>query len=194
MTLLLSSVVYGVGVFHGANAYHQASPVASLEETGHREPQRSRPGTGANGLGNRSLTLRSFTPIFHLTKNAFFKLTTSEIASPSPSTTKLLDVFIEKQAQIKNLEAIVAELRKQIQTAIELGELDSLDDAGRYQYKNLTIQNVPRKSWKYSSAVETLKEREQFNGNATQNHQRLIPIHCQGHRRLSRSTTSSPSL
>ena len=89
-------------------------------------------------------------------------------ASPSPSTTKLLDVFIEKQAQIKNLEAIVAELRKQIQTAIELGELDSLDDAGRYQYKNLTIQNVPRKSWKYSSAVETLKEREQFNGNATQ--------------------------
>ena len=89
-------------------------------------------------------------------------------ASPSPSTTKLLDVFIEKQAQIKNLEAIVAELRKQIQAAIELGELDSLDDAGRYQYKNLTIQNVPRKSWKYSSAVETLKEREQFNGNATQ--------------------------
>ena len=35
-------------------------------------------------------------------------------AGPNPSTTKLLDVFIEKQAQIKNLEAIVAELRKQI--------------------------------------------------------------------------------
>ena len=89
-------------------------------------------------------------------------------ASPSPSTTKLLDVFIEKQAQIKNLEAIVAELRKQIQTAIELGELDSLDDAGRYQYQNLTIQNVPRKSWKYSAAVDQLKEKEQFNGDATQ--------------------------
>ena len=89
-------------------------------------------------------------------------------ASPSPSTTKLLDVFIEKQAQIKNLEAIVAELRKQIQTAIELGELESLDDAGRYQYKNLTIQNVPRKSWKYSAAVDQLKEKEQFNGDATQ--------------------------
>ena len=89
-------------------------------------------------------------------------------ASPSPSTTKLLDVFIEKQAQIKNLEAIVAELRKQIQTAIELGELDSLDDAGRYQYKNLTIQNVPRKSWKYSAAVDQLREKEQFNGDATQ--------------------------
>ena len=89
-------------------------------------------------------------------------------ALPSPSTTRLLDVFIEKQAQIKNLEAIVAELRKQIQTAIELGELDSLDDAGRYQYKNLTIQNVPRKSWKYSAAIDQLKEREQFNGNATQ--------------------------
>ena len=89
-------------------------------------------------------------------------------AGPNPSTTRLLDAFIEKQAQIKNLEAIVAELRKQIQTAIELGELKSLDDAGRYQYKNLTIQNVPRKSWKYSAAVDQLKEREQFNGDATQ--------------------------
>ena len=89
-------------------------------------------------------------------------------ASPSPSTTRLLDAFIAKQAQIKNLEAIVAELRKQIQVAIELGELDSLDDAGRIQYQNLQIQRVERKTWKYSSAVETLKEREQFNGNATQ--------------------------
>ena len=35
------------------------------------------------------------------------------------------------------MEAIVAELRKKIQVAIELGELDSLDDAGRFQYGNL---------------------------------------------------------
>ena len=89
-------------------------------------------------------------------------------ASPNPSTTQLLDVFIAKQEQLKNLEAIVAELRKRIQTAIELGELDSFDDAGRYQYQNLQIQRVERKTWKYSSAVETLKEREQFNGHATQ--------------------------
>ena len=87
---------------------------------------------------------------------------------PNPSTTQLLDVFIAKQEQLKNLEAIVAELRKQIQTAIELGELDSFDDAGRYQYQNLKIQRVERKTWKYSPAVDQLKEKEQFSGDATQ--------------------------
>ena len=96
------------------------------------------------------------------------KSTTSRTASLNPSTTKLLDVFLEKQAQLKNMEAIVAELRKKIQVAIELGELDSLDDAGRFQYGNLQIQVVERKTWKYSAAVEALKEKEQFNGNATQ--------------------------
>ena len=89
-------------------------------------------------------------------------------ASLNPSTTQLLDVFIAKQEQLKNLEAIVSELRKQIQTAIALGELEALDDAGRFNYQNLQIQVVERKTWKYSSAVETLKEREQFNGHATQ--------------------------
>ena len=89
-------------------------------------------------------------------------------ASPSPSTTQLLDLFISKQAELKALDTFVGELRKQIQTAIELGELESLDDGGRFQYENLQIQVVERKTWKYSSAVETLKEREQFNGNATQ--------------------------
>ena len=89
-------------------------------------------------------------------------------ASPSPSTTQLLDLFISKQAELKALDTFVGELRKQIQTAIELGELESLDDGGRFQYENLQIQVVERKTWKYSSAVETLKEKEQFNGNATQ--------------------------
>ena len=96
------------------------------------------------------------------------KSTTSETASVSLSTTQLLDVFLAKQAQLKNLEGIVAELRKRIQAAIEQGELDSLDDAGRYVYENLQIQVVERKTWKYSPAVEALKEKEQFNGNATQ--------------------------
>jgi hypothetical protein len=95
-------------------------------------------------------------------------LTTSKTASPSPSTTKLLDLFISKQAELKTLETFITELRKQIQTAIELGELESLDDAGRYVYDNLQIQVVERKTWKYSSAVDALKEKEQFNGNATQ--------------------------
>ena len=96
------------------------------------------------------------------------KSTTSATVGLSPSTTQLLDVFLAKQAQLKNLEAIVTELRKQIQTAIELGELESLDDAGRYVYENLQIQVVERKTWKYSAAVDQLKEKEQFNGNATQ--------------------------
>lgn len=93
---------------------------------------------------------------------------TSKTASISQSTTQLLDVFLAKQAQLKNLEVIVAELRKRIQAAIEEGELESLDDAGRYVYENLQIQVVERKTWKYSPAVDQLKEKEQFNGNATQ--------------------------
>ena len=89
-------------------------------------------------------------------------------ASLNPSTKDLLDHFISLQQQLKFVEANVARVRKEIQTAIEVGELDSLDDAGRYQYENLTIQNVPRKTWKYSAAVDQLKEKEQFNGDATQ--------------------------
>ena len=96
------------------------------------------------------------------------KSTTSKTASISQSTTQLLDVFLAKQAQLKNLEVIVAELRKRIQAAIEEGELESLDDAGRYVYENLQIQVVERKTWRYSPAVDQLKEKEQFNGNATQ--------------------------
>ena len=53
----------------------------------------------------------------------------------------------------------MTELRKQIQVAIEMGELSSLDDAGRYVYENLQIQVVERKSWKYSPAVDQLKEK-----------------------------------
>ena len=89
-------------------------------------------------------------------------------ASPSQSTTQLLDLFISKQVELKKLETFITEIRKQIQTAIEMGELDSLDDQGRYVYDNLQIQVVERKSWKYSPAVDQLKEKEQFNGNATQ--------------------------
>ena len=89
-------------------------------------------------------------------------------ASPSQSTTQLLDLFISKQAELKKLETFLTDIRKQIQIAIELGELESLDDQGRYVYDNLQIQVVERKTWKYSSAVDQLREREQFDGTAKQ--------------------------
>ena len=100
--------------------------------------------------------------------NEHSKSTTSVTASLNQSTSQLLDLFISKQVELKQLETFIAELRKQIQTAIELGELESLEDQGRFVYDNLQIQVVERKSWKYSKAVDELKEQEQFNGNATQ--------------------------
>ena len=111
---------------------------------------------------------KNFTPTFHQMNNDSSKSTTLNTASISQSTTQLLDLFISKQAELKKLETFLVEIRKQIQTAIEMGELESLDDQGRYVYDNLQIQVVERKSWKYSPAVEALKEKEQFNGNATQ--------------------------
>ena len=67
----------------------------------------------------------------------------------------------------------MTELRKQIQVAIEMGELSSLDDAGRYVYENLQIQVVERKSWKYSpettASIETnSRKKSNSHGNATQ--------------------------
>ena len=100
--------------------------------------------------------------------NEHSKSTFSKTAGTTQSTSQLLDLFISKQAELKKLETFVIELRKQIQTAIELGELESLVDDGRYVYDNLQIQVVERKTWKYSSAVDALREQEQFNGTATQ--------------------------
>ena len=96
------------------------------------------------------------------------KSTTSATASLNPSTSQLLDLFILKQAEYKALGTFLDELRKQVQNAIELGELESLNDNGKFQYDNLQIQVVERKTWKYSPAVDALREQEQFNGNATQ--------------------------
>lgn len=80
----------------------------------------------------------------------------------------LLDTFINNQQELKKLSAFNAELRKQIQMAIELGELDPLNHQDKFIHDILEIQPVERKTWKYSTAVETLKEREQFNGHAKQ--------------------------
>ena len=85
-------------------------------------------------------------------------------ASLNPSTTKLLDLFISKQAELKALDTFVGELRKQIQTAIELGELESLDDGGRFQYENLQTKSsnanrstalLSKPSRKENSSMET---------------------------------------
>jgi len=81
---------------------------------------------------------------------------------------QLLDIFISKQQEFKELTTFMAELRKQIQMAIELGELDPLSHQDKFIHDILEIQPVERKTWKYSTAVETLKEREQFNGHAKQ--------------------------
>ena len=90
-------------------------------------------------------------------------------ASLNPSTTQLLDVFIAKQEQLKRSRSDRQRTSQADSDSYRArASLEALDDAGRFNYKNLTIQVVPRKTWKYSSAVETLKEREQFNGHATQ--------------------------
>jgi hypothetical protein len=89
-------------------------------------------------------------------------------ASLNPTTAKLLDLYIEKQSQHKKDGIFIDELRKQIQDAINLGELDELIDKERYVYNGLSISVYERKSWKYSAAVDALREQEQFNGTATQ--------------------------
>ena len=86
----------------------------------------------------------------------------------NPTTANLLDLYIAKQSQLKKDEAFLAGLRQQIQDAINLGELDALIDKERYVYNGLSISVFERKSWKYSSAVDALREQEQFNGTATQ--------------------------
>ena len=78
----------------------------------------------------------------------------------------LLDLYIDKQNELKALTAFVDDLRDQITDAIESGELDVYKTKGRFDYRNLSIQTTQRQSWKYSAAVAQLKEREQFTGAA----------------------------
>jgi hypothetical protein len=87
----------------------------------------------------------------------------------NPTTAKLLDLYVDKKRELKKLATFVDELNKQIQNAINLGELDGcIHDNNRYQYGALTITVVQRKSWKYSQAVKDLQEQEQFSGEAEQ--------------------------
>lgn len=87
-------------------------------------------------------------------------------SSTTAGTNQLLDLYIDKQNELKALVALVDDLRDQITTAIELGELDAFKTGDKFGYRNLQIQTTQRLSWKYSSAVAQLKEQEQFTGAA----------------------------
>ena len=102
------------------------------------------------------------------------------IASPSQSTTQLLDLFISKQAELKKLETFLTDIRKQIQTAIEMGELESLDDQGRYVYDNLQIQVVERKSWKYSHRCRCPQRKRAIQWKRHSDNQCKLSIRRQG--------------
>ena len=89
-------------------------------------------------------------------------------ASPENKTTQLLDAFIAKQRQHKRDAAVLDEMRKDIQAAYENGELEAYRSLDKVVYNELEIICFERKNWKYSSAIDALKEQEQFNGTATQ--------------------------
>ena len=95
--------------------------------------------------------------------------TSTTVGSLSRSTQNLLDLYIDRKRELKKLATFVDDLHQQIQHAISLGELDScIIDKNRFQHGPLTITGVQRKTWKYSAAVKTLQEQEQFEGVATQ--------------------------
>jgi len=80
---------------------------------------------------------------------------------------------MERKADLKALAVIVDDLTKQVQDAIELGELDPIkSDKGSYTLGALTISPVQRKTWEYSSylttSIKQLQEQEQVEGVATQ--------------------------
>ena len=96
--------------------------------------------------------------------------TTSNPASVlHPKTKDLLDRYVLDTLELKARVKFNEELKEQIKTAINLGELDSIIyDGNRFQHGALTITGFQRKSWKYTQAVKDLQEQEQFNGTAEQ--------------------------
>ena len=83
------------------------------------------------------------------------------------STKELLDFYIKQTARFKKERAILDEVKDEVQSRIDKGELESYRDMNKYVYDSLVITYFERTTWKYSPAVESLKEQEQFNGNAT---------------------------
>lgn len=84
------------------------------------------------------------------------------------STEDLLDFYIKQSGRLKKERTILDEAKEEVQTRIQKGELESYRDMNKYVYESLVITNFERTTWKYSPAVESLKEQEQFNGTATQ--------------------------
>ena len=83
------------------------------------------------------------------------------------STEDLLDFYIKQTARFKKERTILDEVKDELQDRIDKGELESYRDMNKYVYDSLVITYFERTTWKYSPAVESLKEQEQFNGNAT---------------------------
>ena len=95
--------------------------------------------------------------------------TSNPASSLNPKIKDLLDRYVADTQDLKKRIKFNEELKEQIKTAINLGELDTIIyDGNRFQHGALTITGFQRKSWKYTQAVKNLQEQEQFNGTAEQ--------------------------
>lgn len=84
------------------------------------------------------------------------------------TTEGLLNLYISKRKEQKKLDFFVDGLKQQLCKAIEMGELEQFQSEGRYNLPGLVISTVNRKTFQYSPAVKELKEKEEFEGTATQ--------------------------
>jgi len=84
------------------------------------------------------------------------------------TTQGLLNLYVSKRKEQKVLDFFVTSLKEQLCKAIEMGELKEFQKEGKYDLPGLTITSVKRRSFKYSQAVDDLKEREEVDGIATQ--------------------------
>ena len=84
------------------------------------------------------------------------------------TTDELLKLYIGKRQEQKNLDFFVNDLKQQLCKAIEMGEFEEFQDKGKYSLPGLVISTVNRKTFQYSPAVKELKEKEEFEGTATQ--------------------------
>ena len=71
--------------------------------------------------------------------------------------------IIRKEKALAEEKALAKEL---IQNAIELGEIKLVGN--KVVAGPLTVSIFERTSWKYTAAVDALKEQEQFEGTAAQ--------------------------
>lgn len=84
------------------------------------------------------------------------------------TTQGLLNLYVSKRKEQKVLDFFVTSLKEQLCKAIEMGELEEFQKEGKYTLPGLIVTSVKRRSFKYSQAVDDLKEREEVDGIATQ--------------------------